>query len=80
MQEGLEDGELGFEGLGVAGAEGGAVGGVVVGLEAARGEGGEAWGATAVVHGDWGYVVVWMGGGVHQNWEVSGRRRIEGGR
>lgn len=35
VEERLEDGELGFEGLGVSRAEGGAVGGVVVGLEAA---------------------------------------------
>lgn len=34
VQEGLEDGELGLQGRGGAGAQGGAVGGVVVGLQA----------------------------------------------
>lgn len=48
MQERLEDGELGAEGGGIAGAQGGAVRGVVVALEAAGGEGGEAGGAAAV--------------------------------
>lgn len=52
VQEGLEDGELGFEGLRIACAEGGAVGGVVVRLEAAGGEGGEA-GGTPAVHFRW---------------------------
>lgn len=50
VEEGLEDGELGGERVGVAGAEGGAVIGVVVVLQAARGEGRQAWGAAAV-HG-----------------------------
>ena len=50
VQERLEDRELGREGGGVAGAQSGAVAGVVVVLEAAGGEGGEAWGAAAVVH------------------------------
>ena len=46
----MEDGELGFEGLRVAGAQCGAVVGVVVGLEARGGERGQAGGAAAV-HG-----------------------------
>jgi hypothetical protein len=37
VKERLEDGKLGAEGGGVAGAEGGAMGCVVVSLEAARG-------------------------------------------
>ena len=37
VQEGLEDGELGLKGFGVACAQDGAVGRVVVVLEAARG-------------------------------------------
>lgn len=48
VEKRLEDGELGFEGGGVAVAEGGAMAGVVVGLEAGGGEGGEAGGAAAV--------------------------------
>lgn len=50
MEERLEDGELSLERLGIAGAEGGAVVGVVVVLQAARGERGEAGRAAAVVH------------------------------
>lgn len=50
VEEGLEDGELGRERVGIAGTQRRAVGGVVVVLEAPRGEGGEA-GRTAAVHG-----------------------------
>lgn len=53
VEEGLEDGELGGERVGVAGAEGGAVIGVVVVLQAARGERRQAWGAAAVHGGQW---------------------------
>lgn len=42
LEEGAEDGELGFEGLSVCGAEGGSVGGELAGCEAGAVEGGDA--------------------------------------
>lgn len=51
VEERLEDGELGREGVGIAGSERGAVRRVVVVLQPARGERGEAGGATAVHDG-----------------------------
>lgn len=50
VEERLEDGQLGREGVGIAGSQRGAVRRVVVVLQAARGERREAGGA-ATVHG-----------------------------
>lgn len=61
MEQRLEDGELGLEGGGVAGAQRGAMGGVVVVLQARGREGGEAWSATTVHGVGWGGGLVTRG-------------------
>lgn len=49
VEEGLKDGELGFEAVEVGGAEGGAVGCILAGEGGAGGKGGEAGGTCATV-------------------------------
>lgn len=77
MKQGLKDRELGFERGSVAGAEGGAVSGVVVGLEARGGERGEA-GGTAAVHsegcGGWLWMVEGCAAGLRSVSQGAGSR------